>query len=281
VDIQPEIRYPLQIRPWQYVFRSRKASSPEGRAQGQFFWTAHVPTAILIDGGLFFKRVGWKFPNLDPHRPDDIALAVTTLANYHLAFRIGPKALFDSLPQSKLPPIETSELYRIFFYDCPPLSKKMHLPVSKTAVDLSKTATAVFRLAAHEQLRQARKVALRLGRLNDKVGWRLTDEAQTRLLHGQTGFDASDTDFELDVVQKGVDMRLGMDVASLAYKKQVNQIVLVAADADFVPAVKLARREGIDIVIDPMGAKPAADLIEHSDGVRDFRINDRPNEKQS
>ena len=53
--------------------------------------------------------------------------------------------------------------------------------------------------------------------------------------------------------QKGVDMRIGVDIASLAYKKQVNQIILIAGDSDFVPAAKLARREGIDFVLDPLG----------------------------
>jgi uncharacterized LabA/DUF88 family protein len=69
-----------------------------------------------------------------------------------------------------------------------------------------------------------------------------------------------------------VDMKLGLDVASLAFKRQVNQIVLVAGDADFVPATKLARREGIDVVLDPMGGTPAADLLEHVDGVRNCRM---------
>lgn len=65
-------------------------------------------------------------------------------------------------------------------------------------------------------------------------------------------------------------MRLGLDVASLAFKKQVDQIVIVAADADFVPAAKLARREGIDVILDRMGDHRAAkDLIEHVDGIRD------------
>jgi uncharacterized LabA/DUF88 family protein len=63
-------------------------------------------------------------------------------------------------------------------------------------------------------------------------------------------------------------MRLGLDVAAMAFKRQVNQIILVAADADFVPATKLARREGIDVVLDPMGGFAAHDLIEHVDGVR-------------
>lgn len=65
-------------------------------------------------------------------------------------------------------------------------------------------------------------------------------------------------------------MRLGLDVASMAFKRQVDQIVLVAGDADFVPAAKLARREGIDVVLDPMGGTPARDLIANVDGVRDM-----------
>lgn len=239
-----------------------------------------MPTAILIDGGLFFRQVQWKFPDIDPRRPEDIAMAVSVLANWHMALRIGPKTVQDSLARNNLGPVETAELYRIFFYDCPPLTKKVHRPVSKSALDLSKTPTATFRLEAHEQLRQTRKVALRLGRLSDASGWRLKAEAQKRLIGDPANFSMQDDDFELDVIQKGVDMRLGMDVASLAYKKQVDQIILVAADADFVPAAKLARREGIDVVVDPMGARPAADLVEHSDGVRDQRIGGGPIEKR-
>ena len=63
-------------------------------------------------------------------------------------------------------------------------------------------------------------------------------------------------------------MRLGLDVASLAYKRQVNQIVLIAGDADFVPAAKLARREGIDFVLDPMWNHIRPALFEHIDGLR-------------
>lgn len=63
-------------------------------------------------------------------------------------------------------------------------------------------------------------------------------------------------------------MRIGVDVASLAFKKQVDQIVLIAGDADFVPAAKLARREGIDFVLDPMWQAIPSSLMEHIDGLR-------------
>ena len=73
------------------------------------------------------------------------------------------------------------------------------------------------------------------------------------LLNGRRDWATlSDEDFRLDFRQKGVDMRIGLDIASLAYKGQINQLVLISGDSDFVPAAKLARREGIDFVLDPM-----------------------------
>lgn len=62
-------------------------------------------------------------------------------------------------------------------------------------------------------------------------------------------------------------MRIGLDIASLAYKKQIDQIILIAGDSDFVPAAKLARREGIDFILDPMWATIKANLFEHIDGL--------------
>lgn len=113
-------------------------------------------------------------------------------------------------------------------------------------------------------------MALRLGRLNETSKWRLTEAATARLIASSATFEPTDDDFEIDTKQKGVDMRLGLDVASLAFKKQVDQIVIVAADADFVPAAKLARREGMDVILDRMGERQAApDLLEHVDALRD------------
>lgn len=78
----------------------------------------------------------------------------------------------------------------------------------------------------------------------------------------------SEEDFIFVAQQKGVDMRIGTDIASLAYKKQVDQIILIAGDSDFVPAAKLARREGIDFILDPMWADIKDELFEHIDGLK-------------
>lgn len=62
-------------------------------------------------------------------------------------------------------------------------------------------------------------------------------------------------------------MKIGVDIASLAYKHQVDRIVLISGDSDFVPAAKLARREGIDFVLDAMHQPINPDLSEHIDGL--------------
>ena len=63
-------------------------------------------------------------------------------------------------------------------------------------------------------------------------------------------------------------MKIGLDIASMAYKKQVDQIILISGDSDFVSAAKLARREGIDFILDPLGQPIKQDLQEHIDGLR-------------
>ena len=62
-------------------------------------------------------------------------------------------------------------------------------------------------------------------------------------------------------------MKIGIDMVSLALKKLVNRIVLITGDSDFVPASKLARREGVDVVLDPLWNHISADLHEHIDGL--------------
>ncbi len=78
--------------------------------------------------------------------------------------------------------------------------------------------------------------------------------------------ELTDDDFVYDVRQKAVDSRIAVDIASLSLKQQVDRIVLIAGDADFVPASKLARREGIDFVLDPLHNHIDESLHEHIDG---------------
>ncbi len=60
-------------------------------------------------------------------------------------------------------------------------------------------------------------------------------------------------------------MKIGLDIATLTHKKLVDRIVLIAGDSDFVPASKMARREGINFVLDAMNHPIREDLQEHID----------------
>ena len=81
----------------------------------------------------------------------------------------------------------------------------------------------------------------------------------------------------LDIVQKGTDIKIG--IASLALKKQVERIILISGDSDFVPAAKLARREGIDFILDPLWQPISPSLYEHIDGLRS--VVKKPDYKKS
>lgn len=218
--------------------------------------------AVFVDGGFFLKRLRHVFPDVDHTDPVAVADLIHGHALRHRYQRTGRD-------EHQRDVYENYDLYRVFFYDCPPLEKKMHWPVSNKAIDFGKSPEAIFRKALHDELRRKRKVALRLGHLIDTVSWKLHDSALRSMRRGERTFaDLTDTDFTIDTSQKGVDMRLGLDVAALSYKRLVQQIVLVVGDSDFVPAAKLARREGIDVILDPLGIAVHDHLYEHTDGVR-------------
>jgi uncharacterized LabA/DUF88 family protein len=232
-----------------------------------------MATAVVIDGAYFLRRFSSTFPHLDATDATQVAWAVMYMAGWHLAIRHRSEPIAKGDLEAGFSPSESPTLYRIFFYDCAPLTKRLHYPISKQALDLAKTETARVRQAIHRKLLDTRKVALRLGRLTEDFSWVPRPEAMRRWLSAE-GFNPVDDDFVLNVTQKGVDMRLGLDVAAMAFKRQVDQIILVTGDADFVPAAKLARREGIDVVLDPMGGKAARDLLDHVDGVRLCQMKD-------
>lgn len=52
-----------------------------------------------------------------------------------------------------------------------------------------------------------------------------------------------------DIVQKQVDMLLGLDIAHLAYNNLVDRIMIFSEDTDIVPALKVARINGLQVVV--------------------------------
>ncbi len=161
---------------------------------------------------------------------------------------------------------QDEELFRIYYYDCPPFSGVLTHPMTGIAEDYSVTMVYRQRTALLDELSHADHVAFRSGVLSTN-GWRLKYRSQKELI--KTPRACLATDFEPDFAQKRVDMKIGLDVAWLAAKGIVDRIILVTADTDFVPAMKFARREGVQVVLVPMGTGLLNKALKaHADEVR-------------
>ena len=76
-----------------------------------------MKTAILIDGGFYRKRASLLCGSKSPK---DRSKELIDYCYKHLS--------------------DKDELYRIFYYDCPPLSKKLVHPLTGVSIDFSKTS---------------------------------------------------------------------------------------------------------------------------------------------
>ena len=143
----------------------------------------------------------------------------------------------------------------------------MHNPISKKCIDFKNSQEFKFRTDLIECLKKKRKVALRLSDLKEGE-WNIYPNKVKELLANKIELkDLTENDVFLTLKQKGIDMKIGVDIASIALKRFVDRIVLISGDSDFVPAAKLARREGIDFILDSMGANVESNLFEHIDGL--------------
>lgn len=210
-----------------------------------------IRTAILVDGAFYQKRANSLFGKKPP---DERAEELIKYCLRHIRDDHG----------------DTCYLYRIFYYDCPPSEKNVFHPLTQKTVNLKKSYIYTWASSFQKALISYRKVAFRKGELlESNMGYSMTPEAIKKLCRGEiTVSDLTEKDFMLDIQQKGVDTRICLDIASLSFKQQVDRIILIAGDSDFVPAAKYARREGIDFILDPMWHTIKPSLHEHIDGLR-------------
>ena len=147
---------------------------------------------------------------------------------------------------------EGEELLRILYYDCAPFNGTVRLPVSGSKKTITNSDQWLRELAARDLF------AVRLGVLKFR-GF------SPRHLPLQ-GDRLSDDDFKPNFEQKGVDMRIGLDIAAFASSRSVERIVLISGDTDCVPAMKRARISGLQVVlVEVPGQRIAAELTWHTD----------------
>lgn len=171
------------------------------------------------------------------------------------------------------------ELLRILYYAAAPFDGQGVHPKTGETVDFARTEQHRMADEFFRGLASTPQMALRLGRLAWQYNaWNIATHRLPDLLSGRISVsDLGPEDIRPDFRQKAVDMRIGLDIATIALKGQAERLVLVTNDADFVPAVKLARKEGLTVCLDPLWAGVSADLREHVDYVRNLLPIQNPN----
>lgn len=159
----------------------------------------------------------------------------------------------DYIEQIALACIDAEEeISRIFYYDAPPFSGTVRLPVSGQDQVFEPNA-GWLKVLASKQL-----FAVRLGVLKFRGFKPREIPLAPRPL--------TDADFRPDFEQKGVDMRIGLDIALFAESRAVERIVLITNDTDCIPAMKYGRRAGLQVVLIALpGHRFTRELLPHTD----------------
>lgn len=199
--------------------------------EGLSFWRIVLKTVLLIDGG--YLRAWAKKAGK--------AYDNTFIQNFANSC-FGPSEYF----------------FRAFYYDAPQFRGKATLPVSGNQTKFTSNDGWLRDLAKVERF------AVRRGTLGFR-GWRLKN------IPIGGGTPLTDADFSPIFEQKGVDMRIGLDISSFAHQKSAERVLLVSGDQDMIPAMKEARKAGLEVGSIQLAA-PAISLhdqiICHSDFVR-------------
>jgi uncharacterized LabA/DUF88 family protein len=194
--------------------------------------------AVLIDGGFIKRKLG---SEAAPMRIEHVMEFLQRLgAHEQLALHT---------------------LHRIYWYDAPPLESIVRRPLNGGMVNFGSTAQARENRALLRHLCAMPHISVRRGDLVFR-GWRIR---RGRLPERASSVSICANDLEPHIQQKGVDMRIGLDIAALTMKSHAQIIVLLGGDSDFVPAMKFARREGAQIYLITLGHTVRPEMLEHAD----------------
>jgi uncharacterized LabA/DUF88 family protein len=145
-------------------------------------------------------------------------------------------------------------LFRALYYDCDPYKGEITLPVSGQKKMFESDGWLSI-LATKDYFAVRRGVLKFRGfkpRTTPVASGALTDE-----------------DFRPDFEQKGVDMRIGLDIATFSSSRAVEKIILVSGDTDCVPAMKHGRIAGLQVVIAQFPTRTLSrELLQHADECR-------------
>jgi uncharacterized LabA/DUF88 family protein len=181
-------------------------------------------------------------------------------------------AIVEAFALACIDPNDGEDMHRILYYDCAPYegdgrSKPHPLDPGRRPISDGKRN---FLNSVLTMLKGKPYFAVRLGEISFD-GWALSDKATSEIV--TTHRSLAPDDFVPLLRQKGVDLRIGIDVALMSKDRLIDRIVIVSGDADIVPAMKVARRHGVQVVLTSLGHNIKASMREHADIYRNVDLN--------
>lgn len=156
------------------------------------------------------------------------------------------------------------ELLRIYYYDCPPMDVTITNPISHNKEDLSKTKRYKENNKLLDELKRTDFFSVREGFLSND-GWMVKNHVIKNKRENDQSIILRDSDLKANITQKGVDMKIGLDIAWISLEKVSQRIILVTGDSDFIPAIKFARRCGIQVFLATLNHGVSKELLDHAD----------------
>jgi uncharacterized LabA/DUF88 family protein len=152
------------------------------------------------------------------------------------------------------------DIQRVLYYDAALFAGTTWLPISGTKKLWDNTDSERWlHELAHRDLFAVRRGVLRFRGYTP------------RTIPIGPGKPLTDADFKPNFEQKGVDIRIGLDMANYAANRSIDLLALVTNDTDCIPAMKYARRAGLQValVCVPL-CSPSPELVSHCDFKRDI-----------
>ena len=206
---------------------------------------------LLIDGGYARALARTKSQDGGYYSPDFIR-------HIYQQCRMAPRQAepllhrFSSDTMITMEHDEWGSLLRVLYYDAPPFQGTRELPVSGKKKHFFEADSFLRQLANLDY------IAVRRGHLKFQAWTPRTKEPR------------KDEDYRPVFVQKGVDTRMTLDIATFCQRKTVDRIVLLCGDTDIIPAMKYARESGIQVTLLQLpypAQKLSPNLLAHCDFV--------------
>jgi len=176
-------------------------------------------------------------------------------------FNYNNPAHISAMIRSFLQPGES--LYRIYFYTAPMPTVS---EIRSVFENRSGSRSLLQRFDGWEETENGKKYCRNV-QLSKNFLSQIVCEDYVALRLGRISVTGLKHNNYPDMNQKEVDMLFGLDISHVSYMKLADSVLLFSRDTDIVPAMKVARTQGLEVILPVFeeSSNISEQLIKHSD----------------